>query len=308
MVGGKKVNTPRFLPYAALVIGVLSVSTSAIIVKVTSAPAPVIAFYRLFFSTLLIFPFFFIKHRTELKMISRKDWVYSTIAGVFLAFHFILWFESLNFTSVASSVVLVTLQPLFAFIGTYLFFKEKVSKIALCSGLFAIMGSVIISWGDFRISGLALFGDLLALAACAMITAYLLFGQGIRKGHSLTLYTFIVYGISSITLLIYCLIFQYQLTPYPMTDWYNFMLLALIPTLLGHSLFNWSLKWVSTNTISVMILFEPVGSIILAYFILGEKMIPSQIAGGSIIVVGIMLFVLEKQVKKIVRTKLKPAS
>ncbi|UHA62092.1 DMT family transporter [Metabacillus litoralis] len=301
-------NSPRFFPYAALVVGVLSVSTSAIFVKVTSAPAPVIAFYRLFFATILIAPVFLIKHRSELKTLSKVDWLYSTIAGVFLAFHFILWFESLNYTSVASSVVLVTLQPLFAFVGTYLFFKEKVSKMALCSGILAITGSMIISWGDFKISGLALFGDILSLVACAMITAYLLFGQGIRKRHSLTLYTFIVYGISSITLLLYCLLLQYPLGPYPTTDWYYFILLAIIPTLLGHSLFNWSLKWVSTNTISVMILFEPIGSIILAYFFLGEKMIPSQVAGGSIIMVGILLFVLEKQIKKYMRKELKPAS
>lgn len=308
MIGGTTLNSPRFFPYAALVVGVLSVSTSAIFVKITSAPAPVIAFYRLFFATILIAPIFLIKHRSELKALSKVDWLYSTIAGVFLAFHFILWFESLNYTSVASSVVLVTLQPLFAFVGTYLFFKEKVSKMALYSGILAITGSMIISWGDFKISGLALFGDILSLVACAMITAYLLFGQGIRKRHSLILYTFIVYGISSLTLLLYCLILQYPLGPYPTSDWYNFILLAIIPTLLGHSLFNWSLKWVSTNTISVMILFEPVGSIILAYFFLGEKMIPSQVAGGSIIMVGIMLFVLEKQIKKYMRKELKPAS
>jgi drug/metabolite transporter (DMT)-like permease len=301
-------GSSRLYPYAALVIGVIAVSTSAIIVKLTSAPAPVIAFYRLFFSTVLISPLFLMKSFGELRAMSKKDWLFSTIAGVFLAFHFILWFESLNFTSVASSVVLVTLQPLFAFIGTYLFFKERVSKIALFSGIIAIAGSIIISWGDFQISGLALLGDLLALAACAMITAYLLFGQGIRKRHSLTLYTFIVYGISSITLLFYCLLLQYPLAPYPMTDWYYFLLLAIVPTLLGHSLFNWSLKWVSTNTISIMILFEPVGAIILAYYILGEKVILSQVIGGAVIMIGIILFLLEKQFKKFIKKELKPAS
>jgi len=300
MMGGKPVDSsPRFLPFVALVVGVIAVSTSAIFVKLATAPAPVIAFYRLFFSTVLIAPFFFLKHFTELKNLSKKEWVYSTIAGVFLAFHFILWFESLHYTSVASSVVLVTLQPLFAFIGTYLFFKEKVSIVAISSGLIAITGSVIISWGDFKISGIALFGDLLALAACAMITAYLLFGQEIRKRHSLTLYTFIVYGISSVTLLGYCLVLRYPLAPYPQEDWIYFLLLAVIPTLLGHSLFNWSLKWVSTNTISIMILFEPVGSIILAYYFLGEKMIVPQIIGGIIIMVGIILFVFERQIMKV---------
>jgi drug/metabolite transporter (DMT)-like permease len=300
-------NSSRLFPYLALVIGVLAVSASAIFVKLTSAPAPVIAFYRLFFSTVLIAPLFLMKSLGEVKSMSKKDWVFSAIAGVFLAFHFILWFESLNFTSVASSVVLVTLQPLFAFIGTYLFFKEKVSKVALFSGVVAIVGSVIISWGDFQISGLALFGDILALAACAMITAYLLFGQGIRKRHSLTLYTFIVYGISSVTLLIYCLLLQYPLAPYPMTDWYYFLLQALVPTLLGHSLFNWALKWVSTNTISIMILFEPVGAIILAYYILGENVILSQLIGGAVIMVGIIIFLLEKPLGNMAIKVRKPA-
>lgn len=301
-------SSRRLLPFVALVIGVIAVSTSAIFVKLATAPAPVIAFYRLFFSTVLIAPFFFLKHISELKNLSKKEWVYSTIAGVFLAFHFILWFESLHYTSVASSVVLVTLQPLFAFIGTYFFFKEKVSIVAICSGLIAITGSVIISWGDFKISGIALFGDLLALAACAMITAYLLFGQEIRKRHSLTLYTFIVYGISSVTLLGYCLVLRYPLAPYPQADWIYFLLLAVIPTLLGHSLFNWSLKWVSTNTISIMILFEPVGSIILAYYFLGEKMIVPQIIGGIIIMLGIILFVFERQIIKVkLKKEMKPA-
>ena len=298
----------RLYPLLALIIGVLAVSTSAIFVKLTSAPAPVIAFYRLFFSTILIAPFFFMKNIREVKLMTKKDWIYSIIAGVFLAFHFILWFESLNFTSVASSVVLVTLQPLFAFIGTYLFFKEKVSKIALFSGALAISGSVIISWGDFKISGLALLGDILALAACAMITAYLLFGQGIRKRHSLGLYTFIVYGISSITLLFYCLLLQYPLAPYPVSDWYYFLLLAIVPTLLGHSLFNWSLKWVSTNTISIMILFEPVGAIALAYYLLDEKVFLTQIIGSTVIMIGILLFLLEKRVIKRSSKVLKPAS
>ncbi|MFP3339863.1 hypothetical protein R0J91_17935, partial [Micrococcus sp. SIMBA_131] len=81
----------------------------------------------------------------------------------------------------ASSVVLVTLQPLFAFIGTYLFFKEKLTLLAIAGGVTAEAGSVVISWGDFRISGMALWGDLLALTACAMVTGYLLFGQNIRK-------------------------------------------------------------------------------------------------------------------------------
>jgi drug/metabolite transporter (DMT)-like permease len=275
-----------FKPYLALIIGALSVSTSAILVKWAQAPAAVIAFYRLFFTVLLMTPFF-IPYLRELQTISKRDWLFSTISGVLLAFHFILWFESLNYTSVTSSVVLVTLQPLFAFIGGYVFFKEKLTIGAFLSGMLAIVGSMIISWGDFQISGKALFGDILALLACVMVTGYWLFGQDLRKRLSLMTYTYIVYGVSSLTLLLYVLVFHYPLLSYGKIDWLCFILLAIVPTLLGHSLMNWSVKWVSAATISMSILFEPVGAAILAYFLLGEIIQPSQWIGGTFILTGI---------------------
>lgn len=289
-MSGTKVN-----PYAVLAIGVISVSTSAILVKVSTAPSGVIAFYRMFFSVLFMLPVFLIKYVPELRLITRRDWIFSIAAGVFLAFHFILWFESLNYTTVASSTVLVTLQPLFAFIGTYFFFKEKFSWKAILSGLVAVIGSVIISWGDFKISGSALFGDMLALIACALVTAYLMFGQSVRKRLSLVTYTFVVYSISSITLFIYVLIRQEPLVPYGTSDWVYFILLALIPNLLGHTLFNWSLKWLSTSTISMAILFEPVGAAILAYYLLQEAVVWTQALGGAIVIGGVSLFLLDER-------------
>lgn len=290
---------PKINPYAALVVGVISVSASAIFVKLCSAPTGVIAFYRLFFSVLFMLPIFLKNHISELRLITKSDWLFSAISGVLLAFHFILWFESLNYTSVASSTVLVTLQPLFAFIGTYIFFKEKLSGKAIMSGLIAVVGSIIISWGDFRISGSALIGDLLALFACALVTGYLLFGQNVRKRLSLVTYTFVVYLISAVTLLIYILTVKQPLYPYKESDWVYFIMLALIPTLLGHTLFNWSLKWLSTSTISMAILFEPIGATILAYFLLDEQTVWSQIVGGLIVIFGISLFVIDERKVKL---------
>ncbi|CAN7244997.1 DMT family transporter [Rossellomorea sp. LjRoot5] len=282
-------------PYLILAIGVISVSTSAILVKVSSAPSGILAFYRLFFTVLIMSPVFFLKYVKELKLITLRDWMFSILAGVFLAFHFILWFESLHYTSVASSTVLVTLQPLFAFIGAYLFFQEKLTAKALLSAVLAVVGSFIISWGDFRISGSALWGDILALIACALITGYLLFGQTIRKRLSLMTYTYLVYVISSIVLLLYVLFRSESLGPYPKEDWIYFLLLAIIPTLLGHTLFNWSLKWLSTSTISVAILFEPIGASLLAYWLLGEKVLMTQVMGGMVIMTGVTLFLIEER-------------
>lgn len=286
-------NKPPIHPYIPILIGVLSVSLSAIFVKLASADAGVIAFYRMLFSVLIMLPWFLMKYRHEVKDLSKRDWIFSAIAGVFLAFHFILWFESLNYTSVASSTVLVTMQPLFAFLGTYLFFKEKITFNTFVAGGIAILGSVLIGWGDFKISGSALYGDLLALVACALVTGYLLFGQDVRKRLSLVTYTMVVYSISTITLFFYIIVKGESFGPYASMDWFWFILLAIIPNLLGHNLFNWSLKWVSTNVISIAILFEPVGAAVLAIFIFNEYLTATQIIGGSVVITGIMLFVVD---------------
>ncbi|MCG7346578.1 DMT family transporter [Sporosarcina sp. ACRSL] len=284
---------PTIHPYIPIIIGVISVALSAIFVKLATADAGVIAFYRMFFTVILMLPIFLLKYRKEVFLLTKKDWIFSGVAGVFLAFHFILWFESLNYTSVASSTVLVTLQPIFAFAGTYFFFKEKLSVKTILSAVIAIAGSVIISWGDFQLSGTALFGDMLALVACALVTAYMLFGQEVRKRLSLITYTFLVYTISTVTLFFYVLIKGESFGPYSTSNWFWFFMLALIPNLLGHSLFNWAVKWVSTNVISIAILFEPVGASILAFYILHEKLSASQITGGIVVIAGILLFIVD---------------
>lgn len=291
-------NTPRINPYIVLFIGVLSVSTSAILVKLISAPSSVIAFYRLFFSVIIMLPLFLSKYIPELRRVTKRDWMFSLISGAFLAFHFILWFESLNYTSVASSTVLVTLQPLFVFIASYFVFKEKVSIKTIISSMIAITGSVLISWGDFYISGKALYGDILALLACALITFYLMFGQSVRKRLSLITYTFLVYMMSAVILFFYVLVTGDSFYPYETNEWFYFILLAVFPNLLGHTLFNWSLKWVTASTISIAILFEPVGASIMAYFLLNETLVWTQIIGGLIVIGGIVLFISDVKLFK----------
>lgn len=295
---------PGLPPFIPIIIGVISISLSAILVKLANADAGIIAFYRMLFSVLIMSPIFFYKYVHEIKILSKRDWIFSSIAGIFLAFHFILWFESLNYTSVASSTVLVTLQPLFAFVGTYFFFKERLSAKTIISGAIAILGSVLISWGDFKISGTAFYGDVLALIACGLVTGYFLFGQEIRKRITLITYTMVVYSISTVVLFFYVLFKGESFGPYPAMDWVWFLLLAIIPNLLGHTLFNWALKWVSANVISIAVLFEPIGAAILAYFVFAENLIGTQIIGGMIVIAGIMLFVIDfKILRKFFRKK-----
>ncbi|TFB13228.1 EamA family transporter [Filobacillus milosensis] len=291
----------QFAPYIAVGIGVLSVSTSAIFVRLADAPSSIIANYRLLLAVLIMLPLVLLKYRKELTQISKKDWLFSTASGIFLSLHFIFWFESLNHTSVASSVVLVTTQPIWAFIGSYFFFKERFTSGAVISLIIALTGSVIISWGDFQISGMALFGNFLALMGAITITGYFLFGQNVRQRLSLVTYTFVVYGISSITLIMYNIILNEPFFGYSSDTWLYFVALAVIPTFFGHSLFNWAIKWVSASTITMGILLEPVGASILAYYILDELVTVPQFLGGTIVIFGLALFIFSTSKKKKVK-------
>lgn len=286
-------DKPVVSPYLVLIFSVLAISTSAIFVKLSDAPAPIIATYRLVFSAVLTLPLLFWNRGAwkEIGRMSKKSWGLCILSGAFLASHFLLWFESLNYTSVASSTVLVTLQPLFAFIGGYFFFQERIRPLALLGGISAIAGSFVIAWGDFQIGGMALLGDILALLGAVTVTGYWLVGQFIRQHLSSFSYTLVVYSITSLLLIGYDLALGYPLVGYSAENWGWFFYLALFPTLLGHSLLNWVIKWLNTTTISMGILGEPVGTAILAYIILGETVTLPQWIGGLIILGGIYLFI-----------------
>ena len=280
------------IPYVAVVIGVIALSLSAIFVRlIEEAPVAITASYRLLLAGIILSPYVLLKKREEIKKLRKREGWIAVLAGISLAIHFILWFESLQYTSVASSVVLVTLQPIFAFIGTYLFFKERFSSATIISMFIAIFGSFVIVMGDFQIGGDAFYGDMLALSAALFITIYFLIGQQIRLKTSVTTYTFIAYSIGGLFLLFYALLKGYPIVQYPANDWLYFILLAIIPTIFGLNLLNWSLKWFSTSLISMAIILEPIGASIFAYFLFNEIISWSQWLGGTIIIFGLYLFV-----------------
>jgi len=278
--------------YFVLVVGVAAVSTAAIFVKLSDAPSSIIAFYRLLFSFLIIAIPTLLFKRKEFTALTKKDILYSALSGIFLAFHFITWFESLKYTSVASSVVLVTLQPIFAMFGVRIFFKEGIAKAGAAGAILAVLGSIVIGWGDFKIGGQALYGDLLAILGAILVTVYWLFGQLLRKKVSVLIYAFLVYGASTITLLIYNLALNLEFTNYSAYNWKLFFALAVIPTIFGHTIFNWAIRYINAATISVTILAEPIGSIILAYIFLGELITSTQLLGSAIIFSGIIIYLI----------------
>lgn len=283
---------PPFNPYIAIVIGVIAVSTSAIFVKLTDGPAGIIAFYRLLFASIIMAPIIFTNYRHELRLIHKKNWIFTILAGIFLAIHYIVWFESLQYTSVLSSVVFVTTQPLFIFIIAFFLSQERFSSGSFISLVITLFGSVILLWGDFDLNGITLIGNLLAISGALALAVYLFLGQQTRKDTSLMTYTFVVYIIGAITLFLYNLVMGNHFVGYSSFNWAMFVALAIIPTFFGQSLFNWALKWLNNSTVSMAMVFEPVGASFLAYYILGESIYWYQVLGGSIVIFGLFLFIL----------------
>ena len=276
-----------------LFIGVTALSMSAIFARLANAPSSITAFYRLLFSFIIILPILLIRNLEELKKISKKDFLLSLVSGIALAAHYSLWFQSLKYTSVASSTVIVTLQPLFSIVAGYFIFKERYTKLAILGFIIAIVGSVIIGWGDFRVSAYALFGDILAFISAGLMSANFVLGQYVRKRLSAITYTALTYFSASILSFFITIISDTNFVGYPFYTWLNILGLTLISTMLGHVIFMWLLKWFSASVVSMTILGEAVGACILGYFILKESISINQIIGIIVILFGIGLFLKE---------------
>lgn len=278
--------------YIALILGVLALSTSAIFVKIASAPSAITAFYRLFLSAVILLPFALGNRQNwqELCSLPKGKVRLGILAGLLLAVHYVMWFESLTYTSVASSTVLVSLQPLFSMVLGYFFFSERLRTRAILGCFVAIIGSAIIGWGDFQINERALFGDLISFLSAGVISAYFSVGQILRKDMGVVPYSLLSYTSSSIFLAAYTLAKGDSFTAYSTETWCAFLGLAIICTIGGQFVFNLLLKNVSATAVTMSILGEPIGTCILAYFILSESISLQQFVGIIVIIIGLGIF------------------
>ena len=287
----------RLKLYSVLFAGVFALSTSAIWVRVAGAPAEVTAFYRLFLTAVALLPFFLLRRncRQEAARLSRQQWGRIAAAGLCLAVHYLLWFESLNYTSIASSTVIVCLQPLFSIALERFVLKTKLRPGSIAGCCIALAGSAVIGFGDFQISGMSLVGDLLAFAAAGVISLYYFIGQGIRRETSALTYSVLGYFTSALVLLAYSLVRGSALTGYSAGTWGAFVGLAVIATVGGQFVFNLLLSRLPASAVTMSILGEPIGTCILAWLFLHESISPRQLAGICIIIGGLLLYFLSPE-------------
>lgn len=286
--------------YLILFGGVFALSTSAIWVRLAGAPSGVTAFYRLGITAAVLLPFFLLSKscRAEVKALRRGQWLEIAAAGAFLALHYLLWFESLNNTSIASSTVIVSLQPLFSILLERVLLKSRFRPAALVGCGIALVGSVIIGFGDFQISGLSLLGDILAFVAAGVIAGYYFLGQIIRKEVSALTYSVLAYFASTVVLLACTLVRGEPLAGYSGQTRLAFVGIALIATVGGQFVFNLLLKQLPASAVTMSILGEPIGTCILAYLLLHESISARQLLGIVTIIGGLSVYFLAPDFKK----------
>ncbi|APM41278.1 EamA family transporter [Clostridium kluyveri] len=271
-------------------MGVFGVSFSSIFIKYSNAPSLVIATYRLGWTVLILFPLIGMKFRGEVLKLKKDDVLWNIVSGFFLAVHFSLWFESLKFTSVASSTVLVSTEVIFSALGFVLVFKGKINRYGILAIIITFLGSIVIAANDYGGGKNVLYGDALALLAAVMVAVYTLIGRKQRDHLSTTVYTFVTYSACFITLIIFDFISHTPIYGYGINEIILGLLLGISCTLLGHSVFSWCLKYLSPSYVSSAKLLEPVFASILAVLIYGEIPQVSQIIGSIIVIGGVYMY------------------
>ncbi len=297
---------PVLPPALGLGIAILAVSTSAIFIRYAQAEAPslAIAAWRLTLASCVLILLAWRRNRAEIQRMSRNTVLLLILSGIFLCFHFATWITSLEYTSVASSVVLVTTSSLWVALLSPLVLRERLPKM-LWAGLFlALAGGTVVAVSDLcrlSLSGIVcqdlrdlaheqgMWGNFLALVGAWCVAGYLLIGRRVRPNLSLLSYTACVYGVAAVGLVLLVGLSGTQFTGFAPVTYLWFGLLALIPQLIGHSTYNWALRYLPAATVSVVSLGEPIGSSLLAFIFLSEPPTGLEVVGGLIILAGIYL-------------------
>jgi drug/metabolite transporter (DMT)-like permease len=297
-------------PFIALFVSIISVSFAAIfittLIDVYNTSPLSIAFFRLFFTTLIILPFVFFnkKTRNEIKNIPRNTFLIMIGIGIVLAAHFALWISSLELTSIASSVLLVTAHPIFVGPISHFFFKEKLSLINTIGLFFSIFGVFILVMGNYGLGSFtidSIEGNILAWLGGLAAGIYILGGRKIRKTVSVKSYALVVYSFGTIVLFFICIFYNAPLHGFNIEIYTIILLMAIISGIFGHTLYNWSLEHVRASIASVALLGEPLGSSLLAISVPWIQQIPSNytMLGGAFILTGIyMTAKMKKAIKK----------
>lgn len=282
-----------------LIFGLFAVSTASILIRFSleeGVPALAVAAYRLTFATLILTPIVLHRRAAEFRRLTRHDWGWALLSGLFLALHFAAWVSSLEYTTVTSSVVLVTTGPIWVALASWLILSERLTGPIVAGLIITVLGGMLVGFSDsagLGLSGTQVWGDFLALAGAWFVAGYLLIGRQLRHRMSLLTYIYLVYGMAAAVLIGLTVLSGASFTqlpgggPYPPVAFIWLLLLALLPQLIGHSSYNYALRFLPPTYVAIVALAEPIGASLLALALLHEVPQPLTVAGALVILIGI---------------------
>jgi len=275
--------------FLAIGTAMISVSFASILIKWSESPPFVIAAYRLALTCAMLLPYMYLTDGFRgIRRFNRKELGLVLLSGIALTFHFELWIVSLTLTLVSTSVILVTPHPIFVAAVSHFLLKERVKRTAAVGIIVAFSGVAVISLGDYAVGEQTLLGDALAFVGGLCAGIYFLSGRVARRSLALGPYAFSVYGIAAVLLFLSAAVAGDKLVVGSDREIVIFLLLALVPTILGHTMFNYALKKVPAHIVSTSVLGEPVGASILAFLLLpNQQPGPWIILGGALVVTGL---------------------
>ena len=276
--------------YLTLIVGVVAVSFAAIFIRLADAPPLVIASYRLTIAAVVMGGLaagsWLRSGRVAPTRLTRKDMMLLGVSSTSLALHFWVWILSLEYTSVASSVVLVTTSPFIVAVASRVLFREALYPHTLVGIAVGIVGGVVIALGDASSEG-KLLGDLLAFGGAVAIVGYMLTGRTLRRHMPALTYNTWVYTGTAAMLLVAAMVAGGPFTGFTSETYLWMVMLALVPQVIGHSLLNWSLAHVTATAVTIAVMAEPVIATALAIPILGEVPPWTSVLGGALVLSGI---------------------
>jgi drug/metabolite transporter (DMT)-like permease len=278
----------KFLPYAALGICILALSTSAIFIKFADAPGPVTGFYRMFIATVLLSPFA-IRRIIKNKQVKRSNLIIPLVGGVFSGLDLGIWSMALGLTSAASATLLGNTAPLWVALGALVIFKEKLKQKYWVGLFLAMAGASLIVGADFLLHPSLGWGDLVAVLTGFLYAGYYLTTEFGRRSIDAISYIWLVFLSASVTLLILNLFLGNSLLGYSKQTFIIFLATAIISQLIGYLMSSYSLGHLPASVVSVTMIGQPIVTAIIAIPLLGETPGISQMMGGVLALAGIYL-------------------
>lgn len=276
------------LAYLALGVGVLALSFSAMFVRWADAPGPITAFYRLFFSIFLLFPFLLPRIRQNPDIQSRSV-LFPILAGIFTACDLALWTSSLSYTTAANATLLGNTAPLWVALGAWLILKQSLTNAFWRGLLLTLIGAAVIMGTDFILHPRFGIGDLMATFTGFFYGGYYLITEKSRAHFDSVTHIWFVGIGASIALFVINTILQNPFVSYDRSTWLVFLASAVVSQLIGYMALAYALGHLPASIVAPTMVLQPVVTAILAIPFLGEIPTIWQGIGGAIALVGIYI-------------------